>query len=42
VLDHGQMVWSGSATELASDEDRIQALAGASAEQWSLDELLPA
>ncbi|HEY5302289.1 MAG TPA: ABC transporter ATP-binding protein [Acetobacteraceae bacterium] len=42
VLDHGQMVWSGSAAELASDEDRIQALAGASAEQWSLDELLPA
>ncbi|MGA9867444.1 MAG: ABC transporter ATP-binding protein [Acetobacteraceae bacterium] len=42
VLDHGQMVWSGSAAELSSDEERIQALAGASAEQWSLDELLPA
>ena len=42
VLDHGQMVWSGSAADLASDEERIQALAGASAEQWSLDELLPA
>jgi len=42
VLDHGQMVWSGSAAELSSDEERIHALAGASAEQWSLDELLPA
>jgi branched-chain amino acid transport system ATP-binding protein len=42
VLDHGQMVWSGSAAELAGDEERIQALAGASAEQWALDELLPA
>jgi branched-chain amino acid transport system ATP-binding protein len=41
VLDHGQMVWSGTAAELAADEERIQALAGASAEQWSLDELLP-
>ncbi len=42
VLDHGQMVWSGPAATLAADEERIQALAGASAEQWSLDELLPA
>ncbi len=41
VLDHGQMVWSGSAAELAKDEERIHALAGASAEQWSFDELLP-
>ncbi len=40
VLDHGQMVWSGPAAELAGDEERIQALAGASAEQWSLDEVL--
>ncbi len=40
VLDHGQMVWSGSAAELARDEERIQALAGASAEQWALDEVL--
>ncbi len=37
VLDHGVMVWSGTAAELSSDEDRIQALAGASAEQWSFD-----
>lgn len=42
VLDHGQMVWAGPAAEFAADEERIQALAGASAEQWSLDELLPA
>ncbi len=42
VLDHGQMVWSGTAAELSADEERIEALAGASAEQWSLDELLPA
>ncbi|MDQ2803593.1 MAG: ABC transporter ATP-binding protein [Pseudomonadota bacterium] len=42
VLDHGQMVWSGVAADLAADEERIQALAGASAEQWSLDEILPA
>ncbi len=42
VLDHGQTVWSGPAAELAGDEERIQALAGASAEQWSLDEVLPA
>lgn len=42
VLDHGQIVWSGAAAEFASDEERIQALAGASAEQWTLDELLPA
>ncbi|HJS85451.1 MAG TPA: ABC transporter ATP-binding protein [Acetobacteraceae bacterium] len=42
VLDHGQMVWSGSAAELARDEERIQALAGASAEQWTLDEALTA
>ncbi len=40
VLDHGQMVWSGAAAELAGDEERIQALAGASAEQWTLDEVL--
>ena len=41
VLDHGIMVWSGTAAELSSDEERIQALAGASAEQWSFDEALP-
>lgn len=39
VLDHGQMVWSGKAAELSKDEERIHALAGASAEQWSFDEM---
>ena len=41
VLENGEMVFRGSAAELAADEDRIQALAGASAEEWKLDELLP-
>jgi branched-chain amino acid transport system ATP-binding protein len=38
VLENGEMVYSGPAAELATDEDRIQALAGASAEEWSLDQ----
>src|SRR5208283_119720 len=38
VLENGEMVYSGPAAELAADEDRIQALAGASAEAWSLDD----
>jgi branched-chain amino acid transport system ATP-binding protein len=38
VLDHGEMVYSGTAAELRADEERIQALAGASAEEWALDE----
>jgi branched-chain amino acid transport system ATP-binding protein len=42
VLENGQMVYSGPASELAADEQRIQALAGASAEEWTLDEVLPA
>ena len=37
VLDDGEIVYSGPARELATDEARIQALAGASAEQWELD-----
>ena len=41
VLENGQMVYSGSAAELGADEERIQALAGASAEEWHLDEVLP-
>jgi branched-chain amino acid transport system ATP-binding protein len=40
VLENGQIVYSGSAAALAADEDRIQALAGASAEEWTLDEIL--
>jgi branched-chain amino acid transport system ATP-binding protein len=38
VLENGEMVYSGPAAELAADEVRIQALAGASAEEWSLDD----
>jgi branched-chain amino acid transport system ATP-binding protein len=41
VLENGEIVYSGTAAELAADEHRIQALAGASAEEWSLDEVLP-
>jgi len=35
VLDNGAIVYSGSAKELAADEERVQAMAGASAEEWS-------
>jgi branched-chain amino acid transport system ATP-binding protein len=35
VLDDGSIVYSGAARELAADEARVQALAGASAEQWT-------
>jgi branched-chain amino acid transport system ATP-binding protein len=35
VLDDGNIVYSGPAAELAADEARVQALAGASAEQWT-------
>jgi branched-chain amino acid transport system ATP-binding protein len=35
VLDDGQIVYSGPAAELAADEARVQALAGASAEEWA-------
>ena len=34
VLDDGKVVYSGPARELAADEARVQALAGASAEEW--------
>ena len=37
VLENGAMVYSGTAAELSLDEDRIQALAGASAEEWKLE-----
>jgi len=36
VLDHGVVVYSGPAKELAADEARVQALAGASAEEWHI------
>jgi hypothetical protein len=35
VLDDGQVVYSGSAHELAADEARVHSLAGASAEEWT-------
>ena len=37
VLDDGKVVYSGSAAEFAKDEERVRALAGASAEQWEAD-----
>ena len=36
VLDDGIVVYSGPAGELAADESRVRALAGASAEEWTL------
>jgi branched-chain amino acid transport system ATP-binding protein len=41
VLENGQTVYSGTAEALRGDEARIQALAGASAEEWKLEDLLP-
>jgi branched-chain amino acid transport system ATP-binding protein len=38
VLDNGAIVHAGPARELAADEARVQALAGASAESWSFEE----
>ncbi len=35
VLDDGHVVYSGPAGELASDEARVQSLAGASAQEWT-------
>jgi len=36
VLDDGKVIHSGSAAELAKDEERVRAMAGASAEEWTL------
>ena len=36
VLDDGKVVHSGPAAELAADEERVRAMAGASAEEWQL------
>ncbi|MGN6390419.1 MAG: ABC transporter ATP-binding protein [Burkholderiaceae bacterium] len=39
VLDDGHIVYSGPAAEFGQDEERVRALAGASAERWeTLDE----
>jgi branched-chain amino acid transport system ATP-binding protein len=35
VLDDGHMAYSGAAADLAEDEERVRALAGASAEAWT-------
>ncbi len=34
VLEDGEMVYEGPAAEFAKDEERVRALAGASAEKW--------
>jgi branched-chain amino acid transport system ATP-binding protein len=38
VLDNGSVVYAGAARELAADDARVQALAGASAEEWTIGE----
>jgi branched-chain amino acid transport system ATP-binding protein len=42
VLDHGEIVYQGGAKDLAGDEARVQALAGASAEKWTEEPRPPA
>ncbi|WP_050629409.1 ABC transporter ATP-binding protein [Bradyrhizobium viridifuturi] len=34
VLDDGAIIYSGSAAELAGDEERVRSMAGASAKEW--------
>ncbi len=41
VLDHGAIVYAGPAAELAADEERVEALAGASAKDWELTRAPP-
>ena len=36
VLDDGRVVYEGPAAEFAKDEERVRALAGASAEKWEM------
>jgi branched-chain amino acid transport system ATP-binding protein len=38
VLDNGEIIYEGPARELGKDEARVQSLAGASAEEWAIDE----
>ena len=35
IVDDGRIVYSGPAKELAADEKRVRAMAGASAEEWA-------
>jgi branched-chain amino acid transport system ATP-binding protein len=37
VLEDGHVAYEGSAAEFARDEERVRALAGASAEKWQMD-----
>jgi branched-chain amino acid transport system ATP-binding protein len=37
VLEDGHVAYEGSAAEFAQDEERVRALAGASAEKWEID-----
>jgi branched-chain amino acid transport system ATP-binding protein len=39
VLDAGRIIYEGAAAELARDEERVRALAGASAESWEAAEV---
>jgi branched-chain amino acid transport system ATP-binding protein len=36
VLDEGKIVYAGQAAEFARDEEKVRALAGASAEKWEI------
>jgi branched-chain amino acid transport system ATP-binding protein len=42
VLDDGKIVYEGAAAAFAADEERVRALAGASAESWDMSEPLAA
>jgi branched-chain amino acid transport system ATP-binding protein len=37
VLDDGRMVYEGAAADFAADEERVRALAGASAATWDIE-----
>ncbi|HWL28681.1 MAG TPA: ABC transporter ATP-binding protein [Burkholderiaceae bacterium] len=37
VLDDGRIVYEGAAADFGKDEERVRALAGASAEKWELE-----
>ena len=39
VLDDGAIIYSGSAAELAEDEERVRSMAGASAKEWVTGDL---
>jgi len=38
VLNDGVVIYSGSASNLAKDEERVRAMAGASAEEWTAED----